>query len=65
MVLITGYGKRVLGSGDDVTSKESIRIQYAISLVWVGTGAVWVEKRSTDLQTPDRQYIVGMFEDRC
>ena len=33
VVLLTGYGKRVLGSGDDGTSKKYFRIHYAISLV--------------------------------
>ena len=32
MVLLTGYGKRVLGCGDDGTSKKYFRIHYAIGL---------------------------------
>ena len=44
VVLLTGYDKRVLGSGDDGTSKKDIRIHYAIRLVWMATEAVWVKK---------------------
>ena len=64
MVLITGYGKRVLGSGDDGTSKKKFCIHYAVMLVWMATDDVWVKKCSTNLPTPGRQCIV-MCRSRC
>ena len=33
VVLLTGYGKRVLGGGDDGKSKKYFRIHYSIKLV--------------------------------
>ena len=33
VVLLTGYGKRILGGGDDRTSKKDFSIHYAVRLV--------------------------------
>ena len=65
VVLLTGYSKRVLVGGDEGTSKKHFNIHHAVRLVWMATDAVRVEKRSTDLPTPDRQCIVWLFGDRC
>ena len=39
VVLLTGYGMRVLGGGDDVTSKKYFRIHCVIRLVGMATAA--------------------------
>ena len=43
VVLLTRYGKQVLGSRDDRTNKKNFRIQYAVRLIWVATDAVWAK----------------------
>ena len=62
---LDGYGKRVLSSGDDGTSKKYFCIHYDVRLVCLIEDAVRVGKCAADLPAPDRQCIVWIFEDLC
>ena len=62
MIQRTGYGKRVLGSGDDGTSKKYLRIHYAIRLVCVATYAVWLKNASQIYQRLIENALYGYLK---